>query len=218
MIDDKLNVLKKIENHGYQAYFVGGYPRDKYMGLVSDDYDICTNAKPDDLEHIFGSHFCDMRFSSYGNVRVKYENQEYEITTFSRDFNYKNYRQPQVIYVNDLFTDLQRRDFTINTLCIDSNGNYVDLLDARKDIDNKIIKVVGNYDTKIKEDALRIIRALRFASDFNFKLDSDLIKSINKYKENVYLLNSDKVKQEIAKTKNQKRLKEYLKEFNLLDL
>ena len=159
-----------------------------------------------------------MRYASYGNVRVNYNNQEYEITTFRKDIKYKNYRQPDIVYVETLEEDLQRRDFTINTLCIDANGNYVDLLNARKDIDNKLLRTVGNADLKIKEDALRIIRALRFACDLNFKLDADLKNSISKYKNNIYLINSDKVKHEINKTKNQKKLKEYLKEFDLLDL
>lgn len=213
--DKMLEILKKIESKGFEAYFVGGYPRDKYMGKESSDFDICTNAKPEDLNKIF---ICDMRYASYGNVRVNYNNQEYEITTFRKDIKYKNYRQPEIVYVETLEEDLQRRDFTINTLCIDANGNYVDLLNARKDIDNKLLRTVGNADLKIKEDALRIIRALRFACDLNFKLDADLKNSISKYKNNIYLINSDKVKHEINKTKNQKKLKEYLKEFDLLDL
>ena len=210
-----LEILKEIEKYGFKAYFVGGYPRDKYMGKESTDFDICTNAKPEQLEKNFA---CDMRYASYGNVRIIYKDHEYEITTFRKDFDYKNYRQPKIEFINNLELDLQRRDFTINTLCIDSSGNYVDLLNARKDIDNKIIKTVGDSDSKIAEDALRIIRALRFASDLNFKLDESLKISIKKYKNNVYLINRDKVNKEINKTKNQKKLKEYLKEFDLLNL
>ena len=210
-----LEILKEIEKYGFKAYFVGGYPRDKYMGKESTDFDICTNARPEQLEKIFD---CDMRYAAYGNVRTIYKDREYEITTFRKDFDYKNYRQPKIEFINNLELDLQRRDFTINTLCIDSNGNYVDLLNARKDIDNKIVKTVGNSDLKIEEDALRIIRALRFASDLNFNLDESLKISIKKYKNNVYLINRDKVNKEINKTKNQKKLKEYLKEFDLLNL
>ncbi len=210
-----LEILKEIEKYGFKAYFVGGYPRDKYMGKESTDFDICTNARPEQLEKIFD---CDMRYAAYGNVRIIYKDREYEITTFRKDFDYKNYRQPKIEFINNLELDLQRRDFTINTLCIDSNGNYVDLLNARKDIDNKIVKTVGNSDLKIEEDALRIIRALRFASDLNFNLDESLKISIKKYKNNVYLINRDKVNKEINKTKNQKKLKEYLKEFDLLNL
>ena len=112
-----------------------------------------------------------------------------------------NNRYPKVEFINDVKEDLKRRDFTINTLMIDKNGNYVDLMNARNDIENKIIKCVGNTDIKIKEDSLRIIRALRFSSDLDFKLDDELIFSIEKYKSNLKNISSKRIEKEISKVK-----------------
>ena len=211
-----LEILKIIEYYGYEAYFVGGYPRNLYMNIACDDYDICTNATPQELLNIFPN--CDMTFAIYGNVKVQYKDNLYEITTFRKDLEYDFKRHPKIVFVKTLKEDLLRRDFTINTLCLNANGEYIDLLGARKDIDAKIIKTVGDSDCKIKEDPLRIIRALRFACDFDFQLDEKLISSIIKYKKNVYDLNPDKVKMELAKVQNKEKLALYLKKFALFNL
>jgi tRNA nucleotidyltransferase (CCA-adding enzyme) len=187
-----LDLLKIIEEHGFVAYYVGGYPRDHYMGLETDDYDLCTNARPVDIKKFLN---VDMSFSWYGNVRFVYNGHNVEITTFRKESNYEDHRHPeQVDFVETLREDLERRDFVINTLCIDSNGNYIDLLGARKDIDMKVIRAVGNADMKLSDDAIRILRAIRFAARFNFTIDSELESSINK---NKYLLDQidDKRKQ-----------------------
>lgn len=210
-----LDILKKIEEHGFVAYFVGGYPRDKYMNIETDDYDICTNATPEDLNKIFD---CDMRFSRFGNVRVNFNNKDFEITTFRKDISYKKYRHPKVTYVASLEEDLKRRDFTINTLCIDADGNYVDLMNARGDIDLKVIKTVGDSDLKIEEDALRIIRAIRFSVNLGFTIDKDLEKSIIKYKDNLKYINPDKIKIELNKVHDKELLNETLKKFDLSNL
>ena len=177
MYNIAINILKIIGTKGYEAYIVGGFARNLYLNKTSDDIDICTNAKYDDLKLIFD----DIENKGFGSYLLKYNNFIFEITTYRRELEYMNNRYPKVEYINDVKEDLKRRDFTINTLMIDKNGNYVDLMNARNDIENKIIKCVGNTDIKIKEDSLRIIRALRFSSDLDFKLDDELIFSIEKY-------------------------------------
>ena len=189
------NVLKVFESNGYEAYFVGGYPRDLYLGVDTIDYDITTNATPKEMMELF-----DIKSESYGCVKFTYEKNRYEATTFRKDIKYADNRKPiEIEYVDDLKTDLERRDFTINTLCIDSCGNMIDLLNGKKDIDDKIIRVVGNTNKKLSEDALRILRAVRFATTLNFKLDSKLEEGIKKYGYLVKDLSYDRKKSELDK-------------------
>lgn len=184
MLKTALKVLKKIESNGFEAYIVGGYPRDYYLNKESLDVDICTSATPKDLINIFP----DANHSNvkYGSVSLNKDNIRFEITTYRKEFKYINNRLPSEIeYINTLEDDLKRRDFTINTMCINSSGTIIDLMGAKEDIDKKIIKMVGDPKTRLKEDSLRILRAIRFATTLNFELDSNLKKYIKKY---AYLL------------------------------
>lgn len=187
-----------LEAKGYKAYIVGGYPRDKYMGRESTDYDICTDAKPKDIKSIFNDY--KVSIEHYGCVNVFIENKSFEITTFRRDITYFNNRFPiSLKYVKSLKIDLQRRDFRMNTICLNSKGEYIDLLNGRDDIDNKIIKVVGDTDKKIKEDSLRILRAIRFATILDFQLDNNLKRSIKVYGHLVKNLSYERKKDELDK-------------------
>lgn len=180
MFETTLRVLKKIEEHGFKAYAVGGYVRDLYLNKDSLDVDICTNATPKDLKEIFKDAM--LPNIQYGSITVIYNKIRFEITTFRKEYKYENNRLPvKIKYINDLTEDLKRRDFIINTLCMDSEGNIIDLFNSRKDLDNKIIKVVGNTKHKLKEDALRILRAIRFATILDFELEKHLKKYIKKY-------------------------------------
>ena len=186
MNETALKILKKIDSNGFQAYLVGGVPRDLYLGIESIDFDICTSATPKDLKKIFGDLI--LPIEQYGSVTLMNHNMRFEITTFRREIKYINNRKPiEIEYINNLLEDLKRRDFTMNTMCIDSNGILLDPLNGRDDINNKIIRTVGDADIKISEDSLRILRAIRFATIFNFKLDDELKTAIKKYK---YLLKS----------------------------
>lgn len=184
MNETALKVLNKINSFGYKAYIVGGYPRDIYLGRNSIDIDICTSATPKQLKEIFKDSILSKQ--EYGRVTLIYEKVTFEITTFRKEIKYQDNRFPvKIKYIDSLIDDLERRDFTINTLCIDSNGYTIDLLNAKNDIDNKIIRCVGNTKKKIKEDILRSLRAIRFATILDFKLDDELKKVIKK---NGYLL------------------------------
>lgn len=198
MNETALKVLKKINSNGYEAYLVGGYPRDIYIGRNSMDFDICTSATPKELKKIFGGSM--LPTEEYGSVTLMVNNIRFEITTFRKDIKYLNNRKPiEIEYVNNLREDLERRDFTMNTMCIDSNGLIIDLLGGKEDINDKIIRTVGNANMKIYEDSLRILRAIRFATTLNFELDEDLKEAIKRHKDLLKQLSYYRKKEELDK-------------------
>ena len=196
MFDIAIKLIKKINSYGYTAYMVGGYPRDLYLKRTYTDVDICTDATPMQLHQIFPEIVTTN--SEYGTVTVIFEKTKFEITTFRKEFKYKDSRRPEKIeYVDTLEEDIKRRDFTINTLCIDQNGKQIDLIGAKQDLDNKIIKTVGNPKIRLKEDALRILRAIRFATTLNFTLEPKLKTYIKKYANTLKKLSKDRKKEEL---------------------
>lgn len=184
MLDTSLKVLNMIEDNSYEAYIVGGFVRDYIMGIKSNDVDITTNAKPKELIKIFPNANLDNAL--YGSITVYYNDIRFEITTYRMESNYDDNRHPDTInYVKDLKTDLKRRDFTINTICMDKYGNILDLLNCKDDINKKIIRTVINPMASFKLDSLRILRAIRFATTLDFELDSKIVEAIRQSK---YLL------------------------------
>ena len=172
-----LKVLKEINSYGYESYIVGGFVRDHILGIKSNDIDIATNATPKQIKEIFEDS-C-LPTEDYGSVKVIKNGVLFEITTFRKEINYIDNRRPDKIqYVNDLYVDLLRRDFTINTLCMNSDGEIIDLLGGRIDIENKLIKTVGTARQRFEEDCLRILRAVRFATILDFNLDDDILDGI----------------------------------------
>ncbi len=214
MYKTALEILKKLNENNFEAYIIGGYPRNQYLNIENTDIDICTSAKYKDLKKIFK----DIKDNKYGSYKIQFKNQQYEITTFRKESTYLKNRFPKKIkYTKKLKNDLKRRDFVINTLCIDANGNYVDLKNAKSDLDNKIIRLIGPK-TKIKQDSLRILRAIRFATILNFKIDKKLEDAINKYKIYLENLSTDRKKQELKKIfehKNREYGVELIKKYNL---
>lgn len=193
-----IEILKKINDCGFQAYVVGGYVRDLYLNRHSMDVDICTEATPKELKDIFGDIM--LPNVQYGSVTVIYKKIRFEITTFRKDIRYENNRIPvKIKYIKSLRDDLQRRDFTINTLCLDANGDILDYLSAKGDLDNKIVKMVGSPKKRLKEDSLRILRAVRFATILNFKIDEELKKYIKKYGSLLKKLSYYRKKEELEK-------------------
>jgi len=198
MYQTSIKLLKLIEDKGFKAYIVGGFVRDKYMNKKSSDVDICTNATPKDLKLIFKD--VKLAKEQYGSVTVIYNKIRFEITTFRQEKKYLDNRHPTKIkYIDNLLDDLKRRDFTINSICIDSNENIIDLLNGIEDIKDKKIKMIGNPKIKLKEDSLRILRAIRFATILNFELDSNLKKYIKKYSHSLKKLSYNRKKDELDK-------------------
>jgi tRNA nucleotidyltransferase (CCA-adding enzyme) len=198
MLDVSKELLEKIEECGFEAYIVGGFVRDYYMGKKTLDVDICTNATPKDLNMIFKEAL--LPTEKYGAVTIIYKKVRFEITTYRKELNYEDNRHPEDIqYIYNLMDDLNRRDFTINTLCMNSKGEIIDLLGGKKDIDNKVIRMVNNPDIKMKEDVLRILRAIRFATILNFKLDDSVKGAIIKYRDLLKKLSYTRKKEELTR-------------------
>lgn len=178
MFNVSLKILRKIEENGFEAYIVGGFARDNYIGRNSTDVDICTNATPKQLRDIFQGSM--LPKEQYGSVAVMFKKIRFDITTYREDIKYENNRLPvEIKYIDNLIDDLKRRDFIMNTLCINKEGNYIDLFKARKDIDRKIIRTVGNAKEKFTEDSLRMLRAIRFATILGFELDEKVKQAIS---------------------------------------
>ena len=198
MLETSLKLLKKIEEQGFNAYIVGGFVRDRLLGIETIDVDITTNATPKDLRDIFQNSL--LPSETYGSVTVVIKNVHFEITTFRRESGYIGHRRPTVVeYINDLLEDLTRRDFTINTICMDSDGNIIDLMGATKDLEAKVIDTVGESSEKIHEDALRILRAIRFATKLDFNLKQRVKEAIVQNKELLKELSYNRKKQELDK-------------------
>ncbi len=220
MLETALKVLNIMEDNSYEAYIVGGFVRDYVMGIKSNDVDITTNARPKDLIKIFPNANIDNEV--YGSVTVYLNNIRFEITTYRDDGNYLDNRHPDTInYVNDLKTDLKRRDFTINTICMDKALNIVDLLRCRSDIDKKIIKTVINPLTSFKIDSLRILRAIRFATTLDFELAKEVKEAIIQSRYLLKDLSINRKKEELDKIFSSPNIEKgimLIKELGLIDV
>ena len=198
MLNEALNVLKTLEESGYSAYIVGGFVRDYTLGIISKDVDIATNATPKQIMEIFKTSV--LPKEEYGSVTLYVKNYRFEITTFRREIKYINNRKPiEIEYINDLIEDLKRRDFKMNTLCMDKYGKILDFFDGKKDIKKKIINTVGDSNYKFSQDSLRILRAIRFATILNFKLSDDVKNAILNNKHLLKTLSYSRKKQELDK-------------------
>ena len=143
-------IIDKIIEEGFECYIVGGYVRDYLLGYDSKDIDICTNAKVDDIIKIFKD--TGKANKNYFSYHIKDGEYTYDITSYRKELEYKKNKPVKLEYAKDLKTDLLRRDFTINTFALDHNGNLIDILGAKEDLDNRIIRVVGDTEEKLLED------------------------------------------------------------------
>lgn len=193
MYEKALEILKIFYNNHYDAYIVGGFVRDKLLNIESGDIDICTNAKPDIIKELFN-----VLKENYGSCIVEYDSYNYEITTFRKEL-YNNSRFPKVEFIDSLEEDLKRRDFTINTICIDKDEKIIDLYNGIKDLNDKILKSIGNPDIKLKEDPLRIIRAKRFKEKYNLKYDKELEKAVKNNESLIKTISKKRIEKELNK-------------------
>ena len=176
-------IIESLVKEGFEAYIVGGYVRDYLLGMTSNDIDICTNATIDDIIRIFKER--GTAFKDFYAYHIKEDDITYTITSYRKELEYKDNKPIKMKVAKNLGTDLLRRDFTINTFAIDKNGYLVDMLGAKRDLDSRIIKVVGDINTKFNEDKTRILRAIRLSCVLDFDLDPEIIDFISKY--NYYL-------------------------------
>ncbi len=200
-------IFKLFQQFNKQIYLVGGCVRDIVMGNTPHDYDFTTNATPDEMKEIAKSANIEIipTGEKYGTLTFHIDNEFYEITTFRSDGNYSDGRRPdEVVFSKELRDDLCRRDFTFNSMCFsfDEKNNGVKLIDiynGRKDIESGVVNTIGKAEDRFNEDALRILRAIRFAYKFGFNLSLDIRRAISKQ---VNLLNNvsmERIREEIFK-------------------
>jgi len=191
-------ILNHLEYNGYNAYLVGGSTRDIFNYKNPKDYDICSNATPEQVKKLFNKVI--LTGERHGTVTIVLNNEHYEITTLRKDGIYKDNRNPEEVYfTNDLKEDVSRRDFTMNSICIDVNRNVYDYYGGIKDIENKIIRCVGNSDDRFNEDSLRMMRAIRLSAQHNFTIEENTFKSIIKNAYLIQMISKERIKDELCK-------------------
>lgn len=177
-------ILEMIEEAGYEAYFVGGSVRDYILGRTINDVDIATSATPQEIKRIF-PNTADIGID-HGTVLVITDTGTYEITTFRTESGYSDFRRPDAVkFVRSLTEDLQRRDFTMNAIAMDKTGKIIDPFNGKRDLAQKRIITVGNPHERFHEDALRMMRALRFVSQLDFELDQETFDSLKENAQNI---------------------------------
>ena len=193
-----INVLEKFNEAGYEAYFVGGCVRDYLLNDEFSDIDITTNALPDEVKQIFKKSI-DTGIQ-HGTVTILINGDSFEVTTFRTEDDYIDHRTPEKVeFVSDLKEDLDRRDFTINAMALDSKGELYDYHCGEKDLRNKIIKTVNNPNERFFEDALRMLRAFRFSSKLGFEIEENTLKAIKNNAELIKFVSIERIVNEFRK-------------------
>lgn len=191
-------VLQTLENAGFEAYFVGGSVRDVLLHRHVHDVDITTSAYPEEVKQLFDKSI-DTGIK-HGTVTILYNNESYEITTFRTESGYQDFRRPDhVTFVQNLDEDLKRRDFTINALAMNTKGEIVDLFNGLDDLEHHIIRAVGDPETRFHEDALRMMRAVRFMSQLEFKLEEKTRQAIKDNHQLLKKISVERIREEFVK-------------------
>lgn len=194
-------IISRLEEHGFEAYVVGGCVRDSIMGIPPHDWDICTSALPEQIIEVFSDLKVIPTGLKHGTVTVVLYGDEYEITTYRIDGEYSDNRHPEAVeFVKDLKLDLMRRDFTINALAYNHKSGIIDYFNGVEDIHNKVIRCVGNPNDRFSEDALRIMRAIRFATRFGFEIEQETRKSLFTHQAFLHNISAERINSELTKT------------------
>lgn len=213
-------VLSKLKENGYQAYVVGGAVRDFLMGKTPHDYDLTSDALPSQISDVFKDFYQEHSGEKHGTIRVIIDHKPIEITTFRCDEGYTDYRRPDnVEFVKDAYIDSKRRDFSINAFYY-SEGHIYDFHEGLEDLNNKVIKTIGNPSARFHEDALRILRAIRFSAKLGYEIESKTKTALLDCKEELNLIAKERILielKEISSTSNFFRdIKEYFPIFKLI--
>ena len=193
-------VIRRLHDAGFQAYVVGGCVRDTLLGREPKDWDVCTNALPRELQRVFADCHVVETGLQHGTLTVMYQHEPYEVTTFRVDGEYTDHRHPdEVIFVTDVKDDLSRRDFTVNAMAWSPETGLVDAFDGQGDLARKLIRCVGDPKKRFQEDALRIMRALRFASVYGFDIDPATDAAIHALKHTLKDVAAERIRVELLK-------------------
>lgn len=191
-------ILKTLQSNQYQAYYVGGSVRDYLMHKTIHDIDITTSATPEEVEAIFEKTIPIGR--EHGTINVVYNGEHYEVTTFRAEGDYDDHRRPnEVFFVRELYEDVKRRDFTMNAIAMDADFHIHDYFNGQQDIKNRIIRTVGNAQERFNEDALRIIRGLRFQSQLGFSLENKTFYGMQSHINDIEHLSIERIVVELKK-------------------
>lgn len=210
-VDTAINLLQSA---GFEAYAVGGCVRDSLLGKTPNDWDITTSAKPEDMKSVFADFHCIDTGIKHGTVTVVIDGEPLEITTFRLDGEYEDNRHPKsVTFTADLGADLGRRDFTVNAMAYSKMTGTVDLFGGQNDLKNGIIRCVGDPDRRFNEDALRILRALRFASALDFEIEEKTAQSLLKNHALLGNISEERIAKELLKLVCGKGAKRILTDF-----
>ncbi|NGQ94538.1 CCA tRNA nucleotidyltransferase [Brevibacillus sp. SYP-B805] len=191
-------VLQQLEENGYEAYFVGGCVRDWLLKRTVQDIDICTNAHPGDVMRLFPEHV--PTGLKHGTVSVKAGPYRFEVTTYRTEGQYADFRRPsEVTFVTDLQVDLARRDFTINAMAMDRRDKLVDPFGGQADAAQRLIRAVGVPDTRFREDALRLLRAARFAAQLGFAVEEKTLAAMADTADLLIHIAVERIREELAK-------------------
>ena len=192
-------ILKTLNDSGFQAYAVGGCVRDTLLGTVPGDWDICTSARPEQTEACFPKLHVVETGIKHGTVTVVLQGTPYEVTTFRTEGDYLNHRRPeQVQFVRSLREDLQRRDFTINAMAVGLDGEIRDPFDGRIDLEHRLIRCVGDPERRFEEDALRILRGLRFAARLGFSIEAETAAAMERKKQLLVCISGERIYKELT--------------------
>lgn len=213
-------VLSKLKENGYQAYVVGGAVRDFLMGKTPHDYDLTSDALPSQISDVFKDFYQEHSGEKHGTIRVIIDHKPIEITTFRCDEGYTDYRRPDnVEFVKDAYIDSKRRDFSINAFYY-SEGHIYDFHEGLEDLNNKVIKTIGNPSARFHEDALRILRAIRFSAKLGYEIESKTKTALLDCKEELNLIAKERILIELKEISSTSNffidIKEYFPIFKLI--
>jgi tRNA nucleotidyltransferase (CCA-adding enzyme) len=195
---DVANIIRILEEAGYEAYAVGGCVRDSILGREPSDWDITTSALPQQVKELF-SHTIDTGLQ-HGTVTVMMHHVGYEVTTYRVDGEYEDSRHPKfVTFTHDLVEDLKRRDFTINAMAYNENAGIVDVFGGVQDLENKIVRAVGDPKERFTEDALRMMRAVRFAAQLGYEIEENTKNAICEMADTLKKISAERIQVELVK-------------------
>lgn len=195
-----LFILDRLKSTGHQAYVVGGCVRDSLLGIPPKDWDVCTGAKPEEMQSAFRDCRVIETGLKHGTLTVLHGGEPYEVTTFRVDGAYTDHRHPdEVIFVENVVDDLARRDFTVNAMAWSPDTGLVDAFGGQEDLKRRLIRCVGQPEKRFTEDALRILRALRFAAVYNFLIEERTAAAIHALKHTLHQVAPERIRAELCR-------------------